>query len=163
MTALIRTELHAVEKEMPITLSTIDQLIDLSVAQRRFSMMVLGIFAALAMVLAVVGIYGVMSYVVSQRTAEIGLRIALGAERRHVVKMVVYEGLWLTGVGVGLGLVLSIAATRMLAGLLFGITSTDALTYLVVSLVLAAVAVAACCIPAWRASRVDPLVALRYE
>jgi putative ABC transport system permease protein len=163
MTALIRSELHLVEKEMPITIATIDQLIDLSVAQRRFSMTLLGIFAVLAMVLAVVGIYGVMSYVVSQRTAEIGLRIALGAERSHVVKMVVYEGLSLTAAGVVLGLALSMAATRMLAGLLFGVTSTDPLTYVAVSFVLAAVAVMACCIPALRASRVDPLVALRYE
>ncbi len=163
MTALIRSELHSVESDMPITIGTIDELIERSVAQRRFSMMLLGIFAGLAMILAIVGIYGVMSYAVTQRTNEIGLRIALGAQRGHVVNMVVGEGLVLTGCGVLLGLVLAIATTRAMSGLLFEITSTDPLTYLGVSAILVAVAVLACYIPAFRASRVDPLVALRYE
>jgi putative ABC transport system permease protein len=115
------------------------------------------------MALAVAGIYGVMSYTVSQRTHEIGLRIALGAEARQVLSMVVREGLLLTCLGVALGIAGAIAGTRAMSSLLFGVTNTDPLTYAAVSVLLIAVAVAASYLPAYRASRVDPLVALRHE
>jgi putative ABC transport system permease protein len=163
MTALIQSEVHSVEKEMPMTINSIDQLIDMSIAQRRFSMWLLGIFAGVAMILAIVGIYGVMSYTVSQRTHEIGLRMALGAETRQVLGMVVREGLLLTVIGVLIGVTGAAAATKAMGGLLFGITSTDPVTYLGVTALLVAVAVIACYLPARRASRVDPLVALRHE
>jgi predicted permease len=163
MTALLRSEVHSVEKDMPMTINSIDQLIDLSIAQRRFSMLLLAIFAGVAMILAIVGIYGVMSYAVSQRTHEIGLRMALGAETRQVLKMVVREGLVLTSIGVAIGVTGAAAATRVMGRLLFGVTSTDPITYLGVSALLIMVALAACYIPARRASRVDPLVALRHE
>ena len=161
--ATMRSELRSIESQMPVVINTIDELIDLSVAQRRFSMLLLGIFAAVAMVLAIAGIYGVMSYAVSQRTHEIGLRMALGAETGQVLSMVVREGLVLTCLGVAIGLAGAIAGTRAMSTMLFGITNTDPLTYLAVSALLVAVALAASYLPARRAARVDPLVALRHE
>ena len=161
--AAIRSEVRSIESQMPLVINTIDELVDLSVAQRRFSMLLLGIFAAVAMVLAIAGIYGVMSYAVSQRTHEIGLRMALGAETRQVLSMVVREGLLLTSLGVGIGVAGAIAGTRAMSTMLFGITNTDPLTYLAVSALLVAVALAASYLPARRAARVDPLVALRHE
>ena len=160
---MIRAEARSVESGMPLVISTIDRMIDLSIAQRRFSMLLLGIFAVLAMILAVVGIYGVMSYTVSQRTHEIGLRMALGAAKPQVLRMVVGEGLALTSLGIGLGIAGAAAVTRAMSGLLFGVSSADPLTYLAVSSLLMAVALVACYIPARRASHVDPLVALRHE
>jgi len=163
MAAVIRSEIRSIESSMPLTIHTISTVIDMSVAQRRFSMMLLGVFAALAMILAIVGIYGVMSYTVSQRTHEIGLRMALGAETSQVLKMVVGEGLTLTAIGVAIGLVAAVGVTRSMSGLLFGVTNTDFPTYLGVSAVLVAVALVACYVPARRAAKVDPLIALRYE
>ncbi len=125
-------------------------------------MVLLGGFALLAMVLASIGIYGVMSYSVAQRTREIGVRIALGAQTRDVLKMVLSQALGLTAIGLALGLVGAFALTRFLATL-FEVKPTDLTTFAVVSIVLGAVAIAACLIPARRATKVDPLVALRYE
>jgi putative ABC transport system permease protein len=163
MAGVVRSEIRAIESDMPLTINTVDKLIELSTAQRRFSMLLLGIFAAIAMFLAVAGIYGVMSYTVSQRTHEIGLRMALGAQTRQVLTTVVGEGLVLTAIGIVIGVAVAMAVTRGMSQLLFGITSTDPLTYFLVSLELAAVALIACYIPARRAARVDPLVALRHE
>ena len=134
-----------------------------SIARQRFSMLLLGIFAAVAMTLAAVGIYGVMSYSVTQRRNEIGIRIALGAQKMDVLKITVGSGLKLVGLGIALGLVGAFLLTRLMTTLLFGITATDPLTFLSISAVLLSVAILASYIPARRATKVDPLTALRYE
>ena len=136
---------------------------DTETLQRRMQMSLLGAFAGLALLLAGLGIYGVMSYAVAQRTREIGIRMALGAERREVLRMVIGEGMVLALIGVGLGLAAAFGSTRWLASLLFGTAATNAFAYGSVSGLLLAVALAACFIPARRASRVEPIVALRYE
>jgi putative ABC transport system permease protein len=161
--AVVRSGIRSVESEMPLTINTIDQLIDLSLAQRRFSMLLLGAFAALAMILSIVGIYGVMSYSVTQRTREIGLRMALGAESRQVLGMIVGEGFILALAGIAIGVAGSVAVTRVMTSMLFGITATDPATFAATSLALLIVAMAACYMPARRATKVDPNVALRYE
>ena len=124
-------------------------------------MLLLLVFAGLALTLAAVGIYGVMSYVASQRTHEIGIRMALGAQARDVLKLIIGNGMALALIGVAVGLAGALALTRVMAGILFGVTTTDALTYVIVSLGLVVVALLACYIPARRATKVDPLVALR--
>src|SRR5262249_7927619 len=125
--------------------------------------LLLGVFAAVALTLAAVGIYGVMSYAVTQRTREIGLRIALGARPRDVVGMVVWRGMILTLIGAGAGVALSLAMTRLMSGMLFDVGAKDSVTLTCVSLLLIVVALLACYIPARRAANVDPMVALRYE
>jgi predicted permease len=142
---------------------TMSEIISASLAQPRFSMILLGAFAALALVLASVGIYGVISYSVGQRTHEIGIRMALGAQPLHIVRLVLREGGALAVTGVALGLASALGLTRLMAGLLYGVHATDPLTFAGVAVLLTLVALAACYIPARRATKVDPMVALRYE
>jgi len=140
-----------------------EQLVGRSVAPQRFNMSLLGLFAALGLVLATVGIYGVIAYGVSQRTHEIGLRMALGAQARDVMKMVVRQGMTLAMIGVAAGLIASYALTRLMKTLLFGVSATDPLTFIVIALSLGLIALLACWIPARRAAKVDPMIALRCE
>jgi putative ABC transport system permease protein len=160
----VRSAVWEVDREQPVSdISTMREVLSESLARERFSMMLLGVFAALALLLAAVGLYGVMSYTVAQRTREIGLRMALGAQRGDVLRLVVGQGLKLVLAGVALGLVAAVALTRLMKSLLYGVSATDPATLVTISLVLVAVAVVASYIPARRATRVDPLTALRYE
>jgi putative ABC transport system permease protein len=160
----LRSTLKRLDSELPMSnIATMDDLLSDSLSRARFTMRILGIFAAVALLLAAVGIYGVIAFGVTQRTQEIGIRAALGAQPRDVLRMVLREGLRLTLAGVVLGIVGALVATRLLAGLLYEIAATDPLTFAGVALLLTIVALAACYIPARRATRVDPLVALRYE
>jgi putative ABC transport system permease protein len=157
-------EVHQVDPNLPVThIVTLDDILSESVSPRRFSTVLLGIFAVLALALAAIGIYGVMSYVVSWRTQEIGIRMALGAQPRDVLNLVVGRGARLAFAGVAIGLAGALALTHLLAGLLYGVGASDPLTFTGVALLLAFVALLACYIPARRAMRVDPMIALRHE
>lgn len=164
----IRGEMAQIDRDLPIShIMTMDEVMSQSVAQPRLEAILLAMFGALAMVLAAVGIYGVMSYTVTQRTSEIGIRMALGASRSAVLRMVIGQGVRLAAIGLAIGLtgglVLAILAKRLLAKLLFGVSTTDPATFILVAGLLALVALLACYVPARRATRVDPMVALRYE
>jgi putative ABC transport system permease protein len=164
LNAAIRSEVLKLDKEQPTTnFKTLNEFFSISIAQQRFSVVLLGMFAVVALVLSAVGIYGVLSYAVTQRTHEIGIRVALGAGKRDVLRLVVGQGMLLTVIGVAGGLGAAFALTRLMASLLFGVTATDAVTFASVASLLLAVALLACYIPARRATKVDPLVALRYE
>ncbi|HST23943.1 MAG TPA: ABC transporter permease, partial [Blastocatellia bacterium] len=164
MIAAVRNEIHSIDKDQAIySITTLDQLLADSISLRRFSMILLIIFAALALMLASVGIYGVISYSVTQRTHEIGVRMALGASRRDIIKLVVGQGMTLTLTGVGVGLAASLALTRVLESLLFAVSHTDLTTFVLIPAILAGVALGACFVPARRATKVDPMIALRYE
>jgi predicted permease len=141
----------------------LDEVIADSLAARRFSMTLLIAFAVVALSLASIGLYGVISYLVNQRAHELGVRIALGAQRRDVLRLVINHGMKMALCGVGLGLVAALGLTRLLANMLYGVSATDPLTFAAIALLLTAVALLACFVPAWRATKVDPLVALRYE
>jgi len=162
--AAIQAAIREVDKDQPVyQIQTIDELIRETIATRRFALTILILFAVLALVLAVSGIYSVISYSVTQRTQEIGIRMALGARGGDVLRLVLGQFMRLTVIGVALGLVGAYALTRLMASLLFGVTATDIPTFVLVSITLSLVALVACIIPARRATRVDPLVALRYE
>jgi len=164
MLSAIGEAVRKVDPDQPVQrVRTMDQIRAESVVPWRFSMLLIGSFALLALVLAAVGIYGVMSYAVNQRTREIGIRMALGAQTADVLKLVVSNGLMLALVGVACGLGGAFALTRLMTSLLFGVTATDASIFAATALGLIAVVLLACFIPARRAAKVDPLVALRYE
>jgi putative ABC transport system permease protein len=164
LAAALRDRVGTVDKDETLSgVTSMDDVVGASVSQPRFSSQLLALFAGLALVLAAVGLYGLMAYSVTQRTNEIGIRMALGAKRKDVFRLVLRQGLTLALIGVGLGLIASVFMTRVLSGLLFAVGPTDPQTFLAVAVLLVSVALAACYIPAWRATRVDPMVALRYE
>ena len=153
-----------IDPEQPVSeLRTLDEIVEMNVADRQQQMELLGAFAGLALLLASIGLYGVLSYAVTQRSREIGLRMALGASASSVMRMIVGRGLALTGIGLVIGLGTAWAATRAMKNLLYGVGATDPLTFAAVSAMLGFVALMACWAPAWRASRVDPVVVLREE
>ncbi len=166
-TAVMGSVRRAVEgidpREVVYNVQTMDEVVSNSFAARRLSMILLGVFAALALALACVGIYGVISYLAGQRTHEIGVRMALGAQRRDVLRLVIGHGARMASIGVAIGIGAALGLTRLMANQLFGVSAHDPLTFAGVALLLVIVAVAACYIPARRAMRVDPMVALRYE
>jgi putative ABC transport system permease protein len=160
----VKKAVWSVDPEQPVwKVRTVERLIEMNVAGRRFVLTLMACFAALAVLLTALGLYGVVSYTVAQRTHEIGVRVALGAQGRDVLRLVLVQGMRLVGVGLCLGIAGAFAATRLLEGLLYGVSATDPATYALVALLLAAVALVACYLPARRATRVDPLIALRYE
>ncbi|MGH9789366.1 MAG: ABC transporter permease, partial [Candidatus Acidiferrales bacterium] len=164
LVAAVRSQVWSVDPSQPVAnVATMEQRLADSLAQPRFNTLLMTLFAGMAALLAAVGLYGVMAYLVSQRTPEIAIRMALGAQRREIFKLVIGHGLTLTAVGLALGLAGAVVLTRFLATLLFGVTPTDGLTFASVALLFMAVAGLACWIPARRAMRVDPMTALRYE
>jgi putative ABC transport system permease protein len=164
LAAAARKQVAAVDPDQPIyDVRTVEQLRDDSVAPRRLSLLLLGVFAAVALTLASIGVYGVMSYSVSQRAHEMGIRMALGAQRGDVVKLVTKDGMSLAGAGLVLGLGGAFGLTRLMTSMLFGVTATDPITFVTISIFLGVVALCACYIPAQRATKIDPIVALRYE
>ncbi len=160
----IRKEVRSLDRDQPLgNVQTLASLVERTVAPRRFSMTLAGVFAFVALVLGAVGLYGVLSYMVAQRAREIGIRMALGAQRRDVHRLVISQGMALALGGVAAGVLASLALTRLMSSLLFGVSATDAPTYVFITLLLLLVALVACYLPARRASKVDPLIALRYE
>jgi putative ABC transport system permease protein len=159
-----RSAIWSVDKDQPVAnIDSMEHIVAGAVARQRFSMLLLGIFAGLALILAAVGIYGLMSYTVAQQTREIGIRMALGAKRSDVLVMTIKQALKLVGIGLVCGLVVAFALTRVMASLLFGISATDPLTFVSIALVLLAVAALASYLPALRATRIDPMLALRAQ
>lgn len=159
-----KNELRNLDPDLPIYyVRTMEQRVDESLARRRFSMLLLGVFASVALALATIGIYGVMAYLVNQGTRELGIRIALGASPRHILNLVVRQGMALAFAGVTLGLGASFMLTRLIRGLLFGVRATDPITFAGISFLLAIVTLLACYIPAQRAARIDPLISLRCD
>lgn len=164
MQATLKREMAAIDPALPLAgFQTMNDLMTRSVASQRFYMLLLGLFAFLGMLLAAVGIYGVMSHSVAERTNEIGIRMALGAQQRDVLALVLRQGMTLTLLGVVLGLAASFGLTRLMQGFLFGVSTTNPLTFVVVTVLLSVIALFACWLPARRATKVDPLMALRYE
>jgi len=164
LASAVKKEIQSIDPEQPVAaVRTMEQWVDSAAAAPRYRTILLGVFAAVALLLSAVGIYGVMSYTVSQRTNEIGIRLALGARRSDVLKLIVGRGMMLALTGIGAGLAAAFALTRLMSSLLFGVSATDLMTFVGSAVLLSGVALAACCVPARRATRVDPMVALRNE
>jgi predicted permease len=159
----MRQTVRSLDPQLPVDFRTLDQIFSSSLDQRRFSLVIFGVFGAVALLLAAMGIYGVTTYAVAQRTQEIGIRMALGARMIDVLKMILRSAMTLALIGAAIGLAGALALTRLMSALLFGVTPTDLPTFAVVAVGLIAVALIACYLPARRATKVDPLVALRYE
>jgi putative ABC transport system permease protein len=160
----LRAELLNLDRSLPVyELKPMTQYLSESLSRQRFNLVLLSVFATVALLLAAVGIYGVISYSVSQRTHEIGIRVAVGAHSGDILKLVVGQAMILALIGITLGLLASIGLTRLMESLLYGVSATDPLTFVAISAVLAGVALTASLIPALRATRVDPMIALRYE
>jgi ABC-type antimicrobial peptide transport system permease subunit len=164
LTTAIREQVRALDRDQPITgIATMEERLSRRLSEPRFSTLLLGLFAGVAMLLAAIGIYGVMSYAVTQRLREIGIRMALGAARRDVLRLVIGQGMKRALLGVGIGLAGALGLTRLMQQLLFGVSATDPLTFAGVALLLTLAALLACWLPARRATKVDPLTALRHE
>jgi putative ABC transport system permease protein len=164
LTSSILQQISRVDPDQPVfRVKTMDQYLGESMGPRRLSTTLLGAFAAFALLLAAIGVYSVMNYLVSQRRHEIGIRMALGASQREILKLVVGQGMWISLLGIGFGIAAALLLTRIMTSLLYGITPSDPLTYIANSLMLLAVALLACLIPARRAMSVDPIIALRYQ
>jgi putative ABC transport system permease protein len=164
LTAAIRGQVRALDQEQPVAnVRTVGELLDRTLSEAKFNLLLLGLFAVVALVLAAIGVYGVMSYAVTQRTREIGVRIALGAQPRSVLRLVIGQGMKLASAGVVIGVAAAWALTRLMATMLFETPATDPATFALIALLLAGVALAACWIPARRAAKVDPMIALRCE
>jgi putative ABC transport system permease protein len=162
--AAIAHELNAIDSDMPVyNVQTMNEIIRTSLARQRFATLLFGLFAVAALLLGAIGTYGVLAYAVSQRTHEMGIRMALGASAPDILRLVLERGAQLIAVGIVIGLLAALGFSRFLASLLYGVTARDPVTFTAVSLVLVAVAIAACYIPARRATKVDPIIALRYE
>jgi putative ABC transport system permease protein len=161
---VVQREMLAVNRELPVSsIRSMEQVMGTSIATRQFNTLLLALFAGLALLLAVAGIYGVMSYSVAQRTHEIGVRMALGAARGATLRLILGQGMRLAAIGVVVGILGAFALTRLMLSLLFEISATDPLVFLLVAAVLFAAAAVACVVPALRATRVDPLIAMRSE
>ena len=163
LTPALREAVRSLNPNLPTSLRTLDEVFSSSLDQRRFSLVIFAVFAAVALLLAVMGIYGVTTYAVTQRTQEIGIRMALGAQVKDIVRLVLQQGMLLVLIGEAVGVAGAFALTRLMRGLLFGVTPTDSLTFVIVAGTLTLVALIACLLPARRATKVDPLIALRYE
>jgi putative ABC transport system permease protein len=159
----MRTTLHSLRSDVPVNFQTLNEVVSASLDQRRFSLVIFGVFAIVALLLAATGVYGVMSYAVTQRTHELGIRMALGAGASDVLRLVIGQGMRLALAGIALGLIAALAATRLLETMVHSVSTTDPLTFVGIAVLLLAVALLACWLPARRAARVDPLVALRCE
>jgi putative ABC transport system permease protein len=161
---VVQAVVAGLDTDLPvINLRTMDELMTDAVAPPRFRTILVSLFAVVGLLLAAIGIYGVMAYAVTERTHELGVRMALGADRRDVLRIVLGEAAWLAAGGVALGVAGALGATRLIGALLFGVTATDALTFCAIAMLLASTALVASYIPARRATQVDPMVALRYE
>jgi putative ABC transport system permease protein len=164
MATAIQSEVWAIDKNLPLSqVRSMDQVVSEAIGPQRFNMFLLGLFASIAVILAVVGIYGVLSYSVAQRTHEIGIRMALGARQKDVLALVVRQGMLLAFIGVGIGLIGAFGLMRLMESLLFEVSATDPQTFAVIAALLSIVSLLACYIPARRAANVDPMVALRNE
>jgi putative ABC transport system permease protein len=162
--AAIYSEVRALNKNLPAPkIQTMNEQLSDVVAQPRFQTLLLGLFGLVTLALVSAGIYGIVSYAVAQRTQEIGIRVALGAQGRDVLKLIVGQGLKLAVVGVGIGLAAAFGVTRLMKNLLYGVSALDPFTFVAVALLLVGVALLACYLPARRATKVDPMVALRHE
>jgi putative ABC transport system permease protein len=164
LAGIVQREMLRVDPQLPVAqIYSMAQIASKSTARQNFNMLLLGIFAGVALLLAAAGIYGVMAFTVEQRTAEIGIRVALGAQQMQMLGLIMRHGLLLAGIGVAVGLGAAFGLTRLLARLLFGVAPRDPITFVAATLLLAGVALFACWVPARRAAKVDPMVALRYE
>jgi putative ABC transport system permease protein len=162
--AAIHQAVHSIDKNLPVTdVESLPDALGQSISRERFRTFLLGSFSAIALLLAAVGIFGIVSYSASQRNQEIGIRIAVGAQRRDILRLILGQGAKLALLGLGVGVVLALLLTRLMASLLYNVSATDPLTFGGVAIILLGVAITACYIPARRAIRVDPIVALRHQ